>query len=160
MVFASNLNLGHTSRGRLSLNPSSLNVQIAQTPYFNDPGNHDFAAVLSSATSLVSLLNATILQTNPGSFFIYPPPGATLEQYLQAAPRASSNHWVGTAKMGAKCGKDGAVVDASTRVCGMKNLHVVDASVMNGNPTANPQATFIVVAERAAEVILALGKRY
>jgi cellobiose dehydrogenase (acceptor) len=116
MLFASNLNLGHTSRGRLTLSPN-LTVEIAQSPYFNDPGDHDFAALLTSANSLLALINETLLQTNPGSFFIAPPPGVSLEQYLRAADRASSNHWVGAAKMGETCG-EGSVVDTSTRVCG------------------------------------------
>jgi cellobiose dehydrogenase (acceptor) len=41
----------------------------------------------------------------------------------------------------------------------MKNLHIVDASIFNGLPTANPQATFVVMAERSAEVILGLDRR-
>ncbi|KAH7093264.1 cellobiose dehydrogenase [Paraphoma chrysanthemicola] len=158
LVFALNLNLGHTSRGRLSLDPTSLKTQTAVSPYFNDAGGNDFDAVLTSSAALLSLINATILQTNPGSFVFYPPPDVTLEQYLRAQPPPSSNHWVGTARMGAKCKDEGTVVDTSTVVCGMKNLHVVDASILNGNPSANPQATFIVMAERAAEVIRALGR--
>jgi len=117
MLFTSNLNLGHTSRGRLSLS-QNLTVTIAQSPYFNDAGDHDFAALLISATSLMSLINATILQTYPGSFFIAPPPGVGLEDYLRSAERASSNHWVGSAKMVEDCGMEGGVVDGSTRVCG------------------------------------------
>ncbi|KAH7083028.1 cellobiose dehydrogenase [Paraphoma chrysanthemicola] len=158
VVFALNLNLGHTSRGRLSLDPTSLKTQTAVSPYFNDAGGHDFDAVLTSSAALLSLINATILQTNPGSFVFYPPPDVTLEQYLRSQAPPSSNHWVGTAKMGAKCKDEGTVVDTSTVVCGMKNLHVVDASIFNGNPSANPQATFIVMAEKAAEVIRGLGR--
>ncbi|KAH7397027.1 cellobiose dehydrogenase [Phaeosphaeria sp. MPI-PUGE-AT-0046c] len=156
IVFGSTLTLGHTSRGQLSFDPSSLSVSISKTPYLNDPGNHDFAAVLNSATNIISLINATILQNFPEAFMIYPGPDQSLKDYLQQAPRASSNHWVGTAKMGETCEDEGAVVDISTRVCGMKNLHVVDASIFNGVPSANPQATLIVMAERAAEVIIGL----
>jgi len=108
----------------------------------------------------MSLINATILQTYPGSFFIAPPPGVGLGDYLRSAERASSNHWVGSAKMVEKCEVEGGVVDGSTKVCGMRNLHVIDASIFNGLPTANPQATFIVMAERAAEVVLGLGRAY
>ena len=85
-----------------------------------------------------------------------PSPDQDLETFLRAQTPASNNHWVGTAKMGEKCGGVDIVVDTRTVVCGMRNLHVVDASVLNGSPTANPQATFIVMAERAAEVILGL----
>lgn len=156
LVFGSTLTLGHTSRGFLSLNPSNLSVEISQTPYFNDPGNHDFAAVIDSATNILSLVNATILQNFPEAFMIYPGPGQSLEEYLLQAPKVGSNHWAGTAKMRETCENEDAVVDVSTRVCGMNNLHVVDASIFNGVPSANPQATFIVMAERAAEVILGL----
>jgi choline dehydrogenase-like flavoprotein len=128
------------------------------SPYFNDAGGHDIDAVLTSSASLLSLINTTMLQTIPDSFVIYPPPELTLEQYLRAQTPPSSNHWVGTAKMAANCKEEGAVVDTSTLVCGMKNLHVVDASILNGNPAANPQATFIVMAEKAAEVINGLGR--
>lgn len=135
-----------------------MRIQKAESPYLNDAGGHDFDAILTSSASLLSLINATILQSIPGSFVFYPPPDVTLEQYLRAQTPPSSNHWVGTAKMAAKCKDEGAVVDTSTVVCGMKNLHVVDASILNGNPSANPQATFIVMAERAAEVIKGLGR--
>lgn len=59
--------------------------------------------------------------------------------------------------MGSTCDERGAVVDASTKVCGTTNLHVVDAGIVNGVPAANPQGVFMVVAERAAELIL--GRR-
>jgi choline dehydrogenase-like flavoprotein len=82
-----------------------------------------------------------------------------MADYLSQAVPASSNHWVGSAKMGVCGGDDGAVVDSSTRVCGLRNLHVVDASVVNGVPSANPQGVVIAVGERGAEVILGLDGR-
>lgn len=60
--------------------------------------------------------------------------------------------------MGRSCEDEKAVVDATTKVCGTKNLHVVDAGIVNAVPAANPQAVIMVVAERAAEVILGLGR--
>jgi cellobiose dehydrogenase (acceptor) len=60
--------------------------------------------------------------------------------------------------MGETCGDPTAVVDATTKVCGTKNLHVVDAGIVNGVPASNPQAAIIVTAERAAEVILGLDQ--
>jgi len=70
----------------------------------------------------------------------------------------SSNHWVGSTRMSHTCSDGDGVVDATTRVCGTKNLHVVDAGIINGVPTANPQAVMIVAAERASEIILGLDK--
>lgn len=61
--------------------------------------------------------------------------------------------------MGASCEEEGdAVVDAGTRVCGMANLHVVDAGIVNGVSTANPQGVFITAAERAAAIILEMDE--
>lgn len=47
-------------------------------------------------------------------------------------------------------------MDATTRVCGTKNLHVVDAGIVNGVPAANPQGVLITAAERAAEILKGL----
>jgi hypothetical protein len=118
MLFTSGLNLGHTSRGALALDASTLLVNISKTPYFNDAGGHDFAAVVTAFTALLKLLNVTLLQTQPGSSVVYPPQDQSVESWLRAQIPASSNHWAGAAKMGKTCGEEGAVVDASTRVCG------------------------------------------
>lgn len=159
--FSPNLNLGKTSRGRLTLTPQGGNllVNVSVTPFFNDEGGHDFAAVLQSTNSIVDLI-ASI----PDSSFVLPPPGTPIEDYLRGVVATSvgasltRNHWTGSTKMGASCQDKSAVVDSTTVVCGMRNLHVVDAGIVNGVPTANPQAMFVVVAERAAEVILKLGR--
>lgn len=52
-----------------------------------------------------------------------------------------------------------AVVDTDLKVLGMQNLFVVDASVHPDLPTGNTQAIVMVVAERAAEKILALKSK-
>lgn len=156
ILFASNLNLGKTSKGRLTID-TDLFVNVSVTPYYNDPGDHDFKAILKSATNLLE-----IALTIPNSSLYLPPPGQDLEDYLREAirtqPILTSNHWVGSTHMGASCDNEAAVVDATTRVCGTKNLYVVDAGIINGVPTANPQGVFIVAAERAAEVILGLDE--
>ena len=70
-----------------------------------------------------------------------------------------SNHWIGTAKMGLDDGRKEngtAVVDTDTRVYGMDNLFVVDASIFPGMMTGNPSAMIVSASEHAADRILAL----
>ena len=58
-------------------------------------------------------------------------------------------HPVGTARMGPD-GDGGAVVDERLRVRGVPGLHVVDASVMPAIPSAPPNLTCVMIAERAS----------
>lgn len=70
-----------------------------------------------------------------------------------------SNHWVGTAKMGLDDGRvdnGTSVVDFNTKVYGMDNLFVVDASIFPGMMTGNPSAMIVTAAEHAVKKILAL----
>lgn len=61
-------------------------------------------------------------------------------------------HPVGTVKMG-KVKDSTAVVDSRLKVYGVKNLRVVDASVMPTIPSVNTNAAVMMIAERAADFI-------
>ena len=49
---------------------------------------------------------------------------------------------------------DNSVVDQKTKVHGVKNLRVIDASIMPDIVSANLNATVIMIAERASDFIL------
>ena len=59
------------------------------------------------------------------------------------------NHWSSSCRIG-------ACVDTNTIVVGMKNLHVVDGSIV-APLTVNPQMGIMIAAERASELIKKLG---
>jgi len=72
-----------------------------------------------------------------------------LRQYLRRATN-SHFHLVGTCAIGTD---SGAVVDPSLRVHGIDGLRVADASVMPSIVSADPHATVLAIAERAATLL-------
>jgi len=86
---------------------------------------------------------------------IWPGDDVTTRESLIAASRAWAEtiyHPVGTCRMGAD---PQSVLDPELRVRGVEGLYVVDASVMPTLITGNTNAATIMIAERAAELILA-----
>lgn len=77
------------------------------------------------------------------------------DEWLDFARRRGSTgyHLVGTCRMG-PAGDPAAVVDPSLCVRGVDGLRVVDASVMPAVPSANTLAATLMIAEKAADLIL------
>ncbi len=91
-------------------------------------------------------------ETTPG------PEADTDEAFLACARRTGASNWhpAGTCKMGIDSqGVNGAVVDPALSVHGMGGLRVVDASVMPNVISGNTNAPTIMIAEKAADMILA-----
>ncbi|MEP2892743.1 GMC family oxidoreductase [Tateyamaria sp.] len=83
-------------------------------------------------------------------------PGAAVQsdpEILDAARRMASTvyHLVGTCRMG---NDTSAVVDSALRVNGVRGLRVVDASVMPKITSANTNAATLMIAEKAADMIV------
>jgi choline dehydrogenase-like flavoprotein len=74
---------------------------------------------------------------------------AELDAYIRSAP-ATAHHPCGTCRMGSD---EDAVVDGELRLRGLSGLRVVDASAMPDLVGGNINATVIMIAEKAAELI-------
>ena len=85
---------------------------------------------------------------------IWPGPDVASDEQIDAFIRKAAStvyHPVGTCRMGTD---PGAVVDAALKVRGMDGLRVVDASVMPTLVGGNTNAPTIMIAEKAADMIL------
>ena len=101
------------------------------------------ARKIADAEPLAALLQSEL---SPGAH-------ALSDAALGVAIRATSTtvwHPVGTCRMGLG---DDAVVDALLRVHGLRNLRVVDASVMPQITSANTNLPIIMLAEKAADMV-------
>ena len=88
------------------------------------------------------------MQTLPG------PEVQTDDELLSFARQYGGTVWhvIGTARMGPATDPS-TVVDDQLRVHGLRNLRVVDASVMPSMPSANTYASTMMIAEKAADMI-------
>ena len=101
-----------------------------------------------------------LLQTEPlKPYFdgeLYPGPGVQSDDELLAAARergTTTFHLMGTCRMGPDSDKT-AVVDDQLKVRGLEGLRVVDASIMPTMPSANLNASTMMIGEKAADMIL------
>ncbi|MFO1321436.1 MAG: GMC family oxidoreductase N-terminal domain-containing protein [Burkholderiales bacterium] len=86
----------------------------------------------------------------------FPPASAQSDDELLDAARQRGGtawHYMGTCKMGPATDAQ-AVVDAQLRVHGLDGLRVADASIMPTMPSGNTGAPVMMIAERAADLIL------
>ncbi len=146
------------SRGSIHIKSrDALQAPAIQANYLSTPTDQrcavagiKFARQLASQPALHGLLDSEHL---PGAAV------ATDDELLEFARAygATIFHPVGTCKMGSD---PMAVVDARLRVHGVEGLRVVDASVMPTLTSGNTHAPVVMIAEKAADMILqdATGK--
>ncbi|KAF0864547.1 GMC family oxidoreductase [Pseudomonas sp. LD120] len=154
---ASVCDLRPQSRGRVEIR--SLNAgdaPLIQPNYLSHPQDLKVAADAIRLTRRI--VSAPALQPFKPSEYL---PGAALhseEQLHEAAARIGTTifHPVGTCRMGSDAQ---AVVDAQLRVHGIPGLRIADASIMPRLTSGNTCSPTLMIAEKAAELILATAPR-
>ena len=146
-------NIRPTSRGEINITSADTrdNPKIKMN-YLSTQDDRDVAAKGLKIVRKIMLETETFKKYEPEEYR----PGAHItndEELVQAASEYSQTifHPVGTCKMGK--GEE-AVVNDKLLAHGLKNLRVVDASIMPNITSGNTNAPTIMIAEKASDMIL------
>ncbi len=147
-------NLRPTSRGSIHISGRTPDDRLQIQPnYLSTPEDE---AVAIQALRLARRIVAQSALTPYAPQEHRPGPEAQTDKDLLAAARALGTtifHPVGTARMGLP-GDPDAVVDDQLRVFGVKGLRIADASVMPTITSGNTNSPTMMIAEKAARMIL------
>ncbi|WP_410604702.1 GMC family oxidoreductase [Amycolatopsis sp. lyj-90] len=142
------------SRGQVRLRSASpLDSPEIDPGYLSDPDGADFRRLTQGLTIARRMFGTTALAPYTGKPW-YPDLDLDDPRSVEAHVRRRSDtvyHPVGTCRMGTD---DDSVVDPELRVHGVAGLRVVDASVMPRITRGHTHAPTVMVAERAADLLL------
>ena len=152
-ITASVCNLRPESRGHVRItSPDPLAHPLIAPNYLSTPGDRLVAARAIRLTRRI-MAQEPMARHNPQEF--KPGPGGDSDEDLaQAAGRIASTifHPVGTARMGADAG---SIVDPTLKLREFQGIRVVDASIMPTITSGNTNSPTVMIAEKAARLILA-----
>ncbi|MDA7597237.1 GMC family oxidoreductase N-terminal domain-containing protein [Candidatus Pelagibacter sp.] len=146
-------NVRPTSKGNISIvDKDSREYAKIKMNYLSTDNDRMVAAKGIKLTRKIILESETFKKYKPEEYR----PGINLnddEEIVKACSNYAQTifHPVGTCKMGQD---DMAVVDDKLRVKGVKNLRVIDASIMPNIVSGNTNAPTMMIAEKGADMIL------
>jgi len=140
------------SRGRLSLaSADPLALPLIDANYLADPS--DLARMRAAFRAAVEIYRQPAFReygTKPNLPIRDLDDDAALDAHIRSA-LTNDHHAAGTCRMGN--GQD-CVVDATLQVHGVRNLRVVDASIMPRVVSGNTNAPTIMIAEKVSDMVL------
>ena len=151
-ITASVCNLRPESRGEVAINsPDPMAAPAIRPNYLSTPGDRRVAADAIRLTRRIMAAPA-MARFRPDEYL----PGVSVEDQEgldEAASRIGTTifHPVSTCRMGAD---PGAVVDPRLRLNGLRGIRIADASVMPAITSGNTNAPTLMIAEKAAAMIL------
>jgi choline dehydrogenase len=141
------------SRGHVrALSSNPMQAPEILFNYLDDP--QDLADLRAGVRLLRDILSRPALAPFAGAE-LFPGPAVQTDEAIDRWIRETLEtcyHPVGTCRMGA-ADDPGAVVDPECRVRGLQGLRVVDASIMPAIVSSNTNASTIMMAEKAADII-------
>ena len=146
-------NIRPTSRGHVNIvDKDSRTYAKVKLNYLSTDHDRMVAARGLKLTRKIVMESKTFKKYNPEEYR----PGINInddEELVKAGSDYTQTifHPVGTCKMGQD---DMAVVDEKLKVKGVKNLRVIDASIMPNITSGNTNAPTIMIAEKGADMIL------
>jgi choline dehydrogenase len=154
-VTVSVCNLRPESRGSIHMeSPDAAQAPKIRPNYLTTP-NDRLVAANSIRHARALMRTKAVARFEPEEFLPGPHFASDAELAAKAGDIATTIfHPVGTCKMGAD---PMAVVDDRLRVHGLLGLRVIDASIMPTIVSGNTNSPVIMIAERAAELVLADG---
>ena len=138
------------SRGTIRLaDANPLSVPLIDPNYLSHPD--DLNVLLAGLKKTLQIMQSEAFDVIRGNM-VYPLDINNNEQLIEYIRQTAETeyHPVGTCKMGQDAM---AVVNSQLQVHGVKNLRVVDASIMPHIITGNTNACVIAIAEKAADLI-------
>ncbi len=159
--------LAEANRVSLAVNvcrPKSRGSIRLRSPHPQDPpiidhplvgADEDVRTLIAGARIMREIFDSSILRDKVKKEYL---PGNTIttdeqwEAYVRAGAFAMY-HPVGTCRMG-DVSEQNVVVDPQLRVKGVQKLRVIDASIMPSLPSCNTNGPTIMIAERAAAMLL------
>ena len=157
-ITASVCQLRPQSRGSIHIKSTDANIHPTITPNYLST-DLDCQTAIEAVRFTRAIMNSNAMKPHIAEELLPDSAASTDEELLEQARNIANTiyHPTSTCRMGPD---DKAVVDSRLRVNGVSGLRIVDASIMPEIVSGNTNAPTIMIAERAADLIIEDRERH